>query len=217
MSAMVYAYCASVGVKAKLANNGDDCVVFMHKRDLSKFSSGLSKWFLEMGFTMKVEEPVYDFERIEFCQTKPVYDGERYVMVRNPRVSIAKDCVSLLPITNVKTFEKWYGTVGEAGVSLTGGIPIFQDFYDGMIRNSNGRRMGDCTLLDHGFFHMSIGMHRKVRPISQEARYSFYLAFGILPDMQMEVESYYRSTDMEHGPVRLGAPTYRNIWLRDWQ
>ena len=69
MCSMIYAYLEKRGVSGMLANNGDDCVVFMETRDLPVFMEGLSSWFLEMGFNMAIEAPVYSFEEVEFCPT----------------------------------------------------------------------------------------------------------------------------------------------------
>jgi hypothetical protein len=40
--------------------------------------------------------------------------------------------------------------------------------------------------------HMAKGLHPKETPISDDARYSFYVAFGITPDEQEALEEYYK-------------------------
>jgi hypothetical protein len=74
MCGMVYSYMQSKGIKYDLINNGDDCVLIFEK-DHERKLDDLSSWFHDMGFTMKVEDPVYTIEEIEFCQTQPVFDG----------------------------------------------------------------------------------------------------------------------------------------------
>lgn len=66
MCLMLGSYLDTLKIKYRFANNGDDCVVIIDKRNLSKISN-LQTWFLKMGFTMKVEKPVFEFEKIEFC------------------------------------------------------------------------------------------------------------------------------------------------------
>jgi hypothetical protein len=68
MVSLVFAYLSEKRIKWRLANNGDDCVIVIEQKHLGKLED-LPKWFLKMGFRMEVEEPVYEFERIEFCQT----------------------------------------------------------------------------------------------------------------------------------------------------
>lgn len=66
MVGLVYSYMTSLGIKWRLANNGDDCVLMVERRDLNKLQ-GLCKWFSEMGFTMESEGSVDVFEQIVFC------------------------------------------------------------------------------------------------------------------------------------------------------
>lgn len=103
MCMMIKAYALSINVPLQLANNGDDCVVFMEQSDLPKFQCNLNTWFREMGFNMVVEAPSYEFEHIEFCQTRPVFDGSMWVMCRNPWTATAKDSVLLRDPKNVSS------------------------------------------------------------------------------------------------------------------
>ncbi len=204
MCALVWSYFNdSVRVPFELANNGDDCVVILSKRHLSKLDS-LSDWFSSLGFSMKVEPAVDIFERIEFCHTQPVFDGMGWIMVRDPHVAVAKDSVSIKPLPTSSAFRKWYGSVGEAGLSLTGGIPIFQNVYQKMVDISMGERNKYDALMECGLWHWGRGMHRKFKPITQDTRFSFYLAFDILPDMQEDIESFYDAQ-----PIEVGVPVYR--------
>lgn len=204
MCAMIYSYCEQRGVDASLANNGDDCVVLMERGDLPRFQHGLKAWFLEMGFQMEVEEPVYDFERIEFCQSRPVFDGQCYTMVRNLR-AFTKDACALIPLESNHVLKSWLGAVGDAGMSLTGGIPIWQEYYSLYQRSagnlsSSRRRRGANRVFDQAAFETgmamsAIGMTRKYGEVTPEARHSFWLAFGILPDHQVALERQYRVMD----------------------
>lgn len=192
MSAMVWSWARSVGVDCELANNGDDCVVMMESSDLSRFDlSRMVVWFRELGFTMKVEAPVHDLERVEFCQTQPVYDGYRWVMVRKHRHAMAKDCVSLKPLDNPSVFDKWRLAVGQAGLSLTGGIPVQQSFYLALMRGAKGAPLVNDLALETGFSRLARGMGRTAAVPTAAARYSYWLAFGITPDEQLALEGVY--------------------------
>jgi hypothetical protein len=89
MVGLVYSYMHK-RCKWRLANNGDDCVLIIERRDLGKIT-GLVQWFDKMGYTMESEGVVDIFEKISFCQTKPVWTPSGYKMVRNPSTAIAKD------------------------------------------------------------------------------------------------------------------------------
>lgn len=212
MCALVYAYAEHVGVKLSLINNGDDCVVIFEKQYLEQFCVGLDAWFLEMGFNMKVEPPVYEISQIEFCQTHPIWTPDGYIMVRNFPKSLAKDCLSLKQLGSRAMSKAWIDAVGQGGLSMSGGIPIMQEFYSAYIRNAsqidlesrrhfNSKRRHKNIEIEGGLSWLSGGMKRHYSHVHPRTRHSFYIAFGIQPDQQENIEAYYRN--VEFG-VRVG-------------
>lgn len=205
MCALVHAYSEFCGVHTKLINNGDDCVVFMNRRDVPRFGRGLETWFREMGFLMQVEEPVYEIEKMVFCQTQPVWVNGNYRMVRNPRVAAAKDCRTVVDISRESAARKWAAAVGDCGASLTDGIPISREYYSCMQR-FGGRDKGSIEqhpAMESGMQFMARGMVDRGTAISAQTRYSFWLAFGVLPDQQRCIENYYRNTHLEYSAPAL--------------
>lgn len=207
MCAMVWSYCETRGVKHSLANNGDDCVVIMERRDLKRFRDGLENWFLQLGFTMEVEPAVDVFERIEFCQTQPVFDGARYVMCRNPMVCMSKDTVSFLPMSMPRVAKGWCTAVGECGMSLCGGLPVMQEYYQAMLRAGRGERIGHHPGLESGFARLAWRMDRKFSRVSYFARLSFFEAFGILPGDQIKLEQRLACITPDVTDLRRGITT----------
>lgn len=221
MCALVHSYCFSRGVqKYSLANNGDDCVVIMDRSDLVQFQTGLVEWFLEMGFSMKVEAPVFVFEQIEFCQTHPIHvtnpDGTSgYIMVRNLAVALAKDCISIKPFDGERTFRSQLSAVGDCGIALTGGVPICQEFYRGLLRGGLGiryRKHQEDSMV--GREMLRAGMSRTYQDvISPITRFSFWQAFGIIPDMQIQIERYYSKLGISWCGQVSRAPTFLPPWF----
>jgi hypothetical protein len=191
MASMMYCWANKVEVKMSLVNDGDDCVAIMEQCDMVKFLEGCGDWFMNMGFHMKVEKPVYVLEHIEFCQSHPVFDGNEYIMVRDPRIAMAKDAMSVTHLQNNKTFERWMSAVGQGGMSLTGGIPVWQNFYATFVRSCNGANPLEDPTLRTGMKMLGKGMFRKYCEPTAEARLSFYLAFDIPPDAQIAIENYH--------------------------
>jgi hypothetical protein len=191
MCGMIWQYLFDKSIKAHLANNGDDCVVFMERKDLASFSNGLDYWFRQLGFNMVVEAPVFDFGEIEFCQTKPVFDGQNWVMCRNPRTAIAKDSVMLSAYQSVGKFLGWLDAVGTGGLAMTGGLPVFQSFYSMYVRSGLKRKIPDNLLSWNMQQHLKHGVCRYQRVVTPESRSSFYTSFGYTPDEQLELERYY--------------------------
>lgn len=190
MCSLVYAYMRERGVDLELCNNGDDCVVMMERKDLPKFMEGLSEWFVRKGFSMVVEKPVDVFERIEFCQTRPVQLGTGWRMVRNHMAVLTKDPMCLLSIPNDRVYRKWLDAVGTCGQILASGTPVQHAMYS--VFKRNGIPAG--KMVTEIFRNTS--MLERVKnlaggKISPTARVSYYYAFGVLPDVQKEMECYY--------------------------
>lgn len=191
MCALVYSYCKSIGLpKFRLANNGDDCILIIEACWRKRLGT-LQDWFHKAGFTMKVEEPVDIFEQIVFCQTQPVFDGVGYRMVRDPRVSMAKDLTSTLNCRERHVRERWLDAMRQGGDSLTIGIPVLNGFYrifpETTLRTTS-RDTINRTIKESGMWMMIPKMAQSRRAICQASRYSFWLAFGITPDNQELLE-----------------------------
>lgn len=192
MSSMVHCYAKYRRVEIKLVNDGDDCVVFLSRKDLHHFTTGLDDWFLSMGFNMTVEEPVFEIEKIQFCSSNPVFLGPHYVMVRHPVQILSKDSISLRDLFTTKIAERWMAAVGIGGLTMCGGIPVVQDFYKSYVIASRDAR----PLEDQDFTRRNMlaeGMDLIYKQPSAETRYSFYLAFGIDPDCQIAIEGVFRN------------------------
>jgi len=196
MCAMMHTYITSLGVRANLINNGDDCVLVTERQHQARFD-GLHEWFLQFGFNMVVEPPVYCLEAIEFCQCHPVYVNSGYRLVRNIRVALAKDSSSVHPFNSPNHALAWAGMVGVGGLSLCSGIPIMQEFYKCFIRGSKGKvaKYTDWEL-NEGRYILSRGLESRERPVTDRTRFSFALAFGIEPDLQVALEDLYKTSNI---------------------
>lgn len=201
MCAMVHSYCSSKGIRYRLANNGDDCTVIMERADLAAFLSGLREWFCDMGFTMKVEEPVFELEEIEFCQAHPVCVDGKWRMVRNPHTSMSKDCHTVFDMSVVSSARKYLGAIGECGLALASGVPVLQEFYKGMMKASDGDSVRNALQLECGMMMLSARMAAVEAPVAATTRLSFYKAFGITPDHQVALEDYHASFLIAVGAV----------------
>lgn len=187
MCAMVYSYAASRGVTINLANNGDDCVVFMEQEDLERFTVGINEWFEELGFRLTSEPPAYNFEAIEFCQMHPVLIGDEWRMVRTPKVAFEKDTMCTLTVTDDE-YLQWLSGVSDCGLATASGVPVLQEFYLNL-RLAAGARVAPERLVEYtGMKHLSRGMSSKVVPVDEASRFSFWLAFGVDPDTQRAIE-----------------------------
>lgn len=217
MCALVHALCTERGIgKFRLANNGDDCTLIIEAGDLHRLG-GLEAWFLEFGFRMKVEPVVRVFERIVFCQSSPVWDGARWVMVRDPRISLSKDAICLNRNYSWGTgARKWLFAVGSCGLRMTGGIPVLQDYYTAFLRGGVDGLRHDPTVHETGMYMLARGCRRGYVEPTDAARVSFWLAFGISPTEQRLAEAHYRTVELNiplsPGVEQSAPPTFYAFW-----
>ncbi len=196
MSLMVLGFFERVGLTARLANNGDDCVVILDRRDIPRLAT-ISEWFTKLGFKL-TKEPIVDvFERIEFCQSQPVLVGGVYRMVRNPWTAMSKDCVSLLSWDTLASFNAWRNAIGTCGLELTRGVPVWEAFYRKIYvpYDAGGAK---TFVYDSGMGYMARGVSDA--KIDDNARVSFWLAFGIDPDLQVAMETSYPEIEYNSQP-----------------
>ncbi len=194
MCSLLYGLCAVLGVDAELANNGDDCVLIFEQEHLQRVLEAVPSFFKTYGFRMTVEEPVYTFEEIEFCQSKPVHLARGWCMVRNVRTCLMKDPICLHPVQNDKVWRKWLAAVGECGMSLVPGCPVLQEFYGCFMRNGTkaNERFKSAVFKNTSMIERGSGLECGPQEITDDARASFYRATGITPDYQIALEEYFR-------------------------
>lgn len=198
MCALIWRLALERSVRVRLANNGDDCVVFLERRDAARFQARLQEWFLEYGFKMKVEPAARKFEQLEFCQAHPVYDGEKWIMVRNITTTLSKDAFCVVrDYGHGVAAQKWMYAVGECGLAMTGGIPIAQEHYAAFLRNGKPGLGGNAVIQETGMAMLARGLHRGYREPTTEARVSFWEAFGISPTQQVAYESHLRTVSLD--------------------
>lgn len=188
MCCTVYEWCKRKGItKFRLANNGDDCVLFVESRDLARAMVGLGQYYRDLGFTMKVEKPVFTLEEVEFCQTHPVLVGDNYRMVRNLHTGIAKDLHCLLNLDNVEDLEAWVDAVGAGGRMLNDGVPVLSSFFKQFPSSDHLSSVREKVAEYHRYRFYRKGKFTDSLP-TPESRFSFWLAFGVTPDEQMALE-----------------------------
>lgn len=212
--AIVYDFFKTRGIRARLMNNGDDCVVIVEKECAAAVKADMVRHWRQFGFQCELECDAEIFEQIEFCQMRPVFDGKQYIMVRNPLVSLSKDSYSVGPWNSINHAQKWVNAVGLCGLSLTGGIPVLQSYYSMFKRNTLGVNSSSIlrdVSFASGFRELAKLGNRQVAAISEESRFSFYLAFGITPDLQRAMESDYDAHIIEWGFNPQGNPKIQPI------
>jgi len=207
-AALGYSYLKHAGVSHhRLVLDGDDVALIISKKDLCKLND-LEVWYAGMGFRMAIEKPVNMLEHIDFCQSRPVWTEDGYVMVRNVLVALSKDTVALKDLSQAKTYQRWMAAVGKGGIALNGGIPIMQSFYQMYDKASNGAKPLPDVWNAYHMQNKFRGMKRSLMTIHHRTRHSFYNAFSILPEEQIAIECYYDKTPLSKSFSNLNKTEY---------
>lgn len=190
--------------KVRLFNNGDDCMLIGERADLARVADEVPAYFARLGLVMKVEPLVDVFEKLSFCQTQPVRDELGVRMCRDPRVSLSKDATQLdLGHSQQPNLTNQLYAIGQCGLALCGGLPVLQAYYTAVQRGQHPGKGVDYKFYQSGFYQLSKGLVPKQSVVTDTARVSFYNAFGIPPDLQIELERYYDSMPpIVGGPVQ---------------
>jgi len=207
MVGMTYSLCRLLNIRHEVMDNGDDIVVIMERTDEARFRSHVADWYTDLGFKMKVEDTVYDLEKVEFCQMRPVFDGVRWRMVRNIN-SLAKDLVCC---TNVRQIDSWIKAVGTGGYSLTKGIPVQSTFHQWLSGFGSRSKVSNWKAFQS---HWTKAFGAKfdygvAEEISPEARNSFERAFDVSVGQQIALEAMYCSLKdgQRAGPLGINERT----------
>lgn len=203
---LMWEYFREIGLDASLANMGDDCVIFTEKSNLKMLQDTLKKWWLKRGYNAITENPCYELEKVEFCQSNPVEVNGEWIMVRNPEKALAKDCVTLSSSETPAQIASAYMAISTCGRIINSGVPISFALHSAIHRASK-KYTRDVVInddfmfrqIEFGNFERMRGLTFKRRAISDETRLSYYRAFGIAPDTQILIEEYYNSLSLDLG------------------
>lgn len=198
-AALIYQWIKRCGIKAYAIVDGDDSGTIMERRDLQRYLDGAVEYFLSFGYNMAIEEPVDIFERIVFCQTQPVWVGSGWRMVRDPLKAINNDYSGYQKMADAKYTANLFRAIGSAGLCLCSGVPVMQEFYKAGLRL--GKFVKRTKLIEmqlHGwhYYARSEGMKREA-VVTDDTRWSFYLAFGIAPHIQVAMEQTFSQMTLD--------------------
>lgn len=215
MCALVWTYMFSLGfdnrvenvntmTRYELGDNGDDAFIIVERCNVDRVIAGLPAFFLAHGFVLKVETPVDVLEKISFCQTSPVWTPDGYIMVRDPLNGLSKDNMSF---DNMGTKVHWQQAcrlIGECGLHLAGHIPMYTALYKRLVDAGGNVHMGKIEPQVCGMWWLSRNIDYSQSWVVPQTRYSFWLAFGILPDHQIDYERRVAESSIEYRPTRGG-------------
>jgi hypothetical protein len=190
MCLISYEYLESLGIPYSFANNGDDCLVFTERKYI-KSLSGLKEYYKRYGFNVVREDPVFEFEQVEFCQTKPVCVNDTWRMVRNYKTCLSKDLTCINLGYEIDAYRAWLKDVGECGLAVAADVPVLGEFYKMMVRNGLDGSYSNRFDSDFNWYRQaSKNAACRFESTDERGRYSFWLSTGLSPDEQVVLETY---------------------------
>jgi len=191
MCFMAKYYLSTLNFRCEFANNGDDCLIFTERKNL-KGLDDMEKIFESFGFNIVRETPVTEFERIEFCQTKPVKCNGIWRMVRNVTTCLTKDVTCVNLGHDVEMYRRLLYDIGTCGAASSNDVPVLGSFYRMLQRfGSTGNYMGKWNNEFTYYYTSSRNCHCDYDKPDEFGRYSFWLNTGISPDEQVQLEGYF--------------------------
>lgn len=150
--------------------NGDDSVVAIPSSRFLNLDKG---FFQSVGLVTKIET-THLFEHVEFCQCRPVeVCPGLWRMVRNPRRVLSRAGITIRSLQG-KARDDWLHCVGMGEVACNSGVPVLQSLGVALMKRGRFRRAFYDEIMAR-----RLDEYRGVSPISECARASFSIAWGI--------------------------------------
>lgn len=161
--------------------NGDDCVAV---REASQ--PGDDTVFADCGLPVKYEA-AYVFEHVEFCQQRPVEVRPGiWRMVRNPDRVMSRSLHTIKTFAKENEYMNYLASIGQGELASNDGVPVLQSFALALMRL--GKVLPKVVAQE--FAHRR-EQYRGVSDITDVARVSFAVAWGIAPETQLELERFF--------------------------
>lgn len=210
MIAMVSGAMEELNVWFDIMDDGDDCLLIIESRDLDLVVAKLPAMMLLCGHELKIEHIAHSMNDVEWCQSKPIYDGTKWKFVRNPFKVMSGALVGVRWFgIKPKTRLEYLSGIARCELVLNSGVPVLEEYAKALLRNSRGA--------DPKFDQTSGEWWRYIRelrhlddpqPISQEARLSFAHAFGVSVTSQIEYEEYLKNWNFDVHPFSVESVSW---------
>lgn len=201
-------FLTKLGIPFDFLCDGDDALIFVEAVDLNKLD-GFASYCANLGFAMKVEDPVYSMELIEFCQCHPVeVRKDKWIMVRDPKRAIYRGCMSNTSMSTVLEAEQTMWAIGSCELALHSGVPIMQEYAMFCLRNGIKPSERKLELIRHKLSHQywNLPHSTEPRPVTLDARLTFAEAFGVPISEQLLIEESYRRSTFKMTRVNYEVP-----------
>lgn len=191
MCLVAKSYLDTKGFRTEFVNNGDDCLVLTERKQVAQLTD-LKDYMADFGFKIVTEVPVYSFEEIEFCQTKPVCCNGVWRMVRNVRTCLYKDVTCITLGHDEESYRRWLHDIGVCGLAVASDVPVLGAFYRALVRLGQPGDYAGSWDKEYKWYHsMSRNARCPQQQVDDYGRYSFWVSSGLTPDEQISLEDLF--------------------------
>jgi len=189
MYLMLTSYLQNHRIRHSLLVNGDDSLVVIARADLQKAKD--ISIFTTFGFNMKFEV-AQTIQQAEFCQSRLIFSDYGPTMARKPARIMGRTSWTTRDY-GVKNTRSFVNTLGLCERAASFGVPIASTMATKMINVANTHRTVTLKpwLAEH---YLTMKKPWKIGhpKISLETRLSFYDAWDIEPQDQIDIENSIR-------------------------
>lgn len=199
-----------------LFDDGDDCIVICEEDDFLLFEAAVNTMG-QFGMVMKIESTTTEFERISWCQCQPIHTAKGWKFCRDPPKVMSTALVGQKWYhLNARGRAKYLRGLAECEVILNKGVPVLQVFAEALLRNAGSVRAVFDESSGEYFRYLrelkEIRSVTEVVPITDEARVSFSIAFGIDVTQQFHLEQQFRNWTFSLEGVTFDGPVRDTLW-----
>lgn len=168
--------------------DGDNALIFVDTREAADVATSFSAAMSDVcSHEMEVEKPTTVLEEVIFGQSQPILTQSGYRMVRDYRKVLSGAFCGYRYYNDPKFAPKLLREVAIAESAVNTGVPVLGPYFEEAARILKNF----SPLKDPNFFlegHLLGWKPRRSQVVTREARVSFQMGFGMLPDEQVRME-----------------------------
>jgi hypothetical protein len=177
------------GVQGTVYCDGDDSVVMVEHRDEHRLQP-VAQFMASVGMETKVDR-ADEFERVEFCQSRPVEVSGHWRMVRNPERVLNRSGWVTYPVTSQRHASRLLFSVGTCELAMNSGVPLLQSFSLLLRAAGKGPVWREHELVARARLDCPLWRVRP-RPVDMSTRLSLEAAWGLTVAEQTKLETTIR-------------------------
>jgi hypothetical protein len=190
------------GERYEVAIDGDDVLLVCERQEHRRLLEKLHDTARKLSVVFTGEEPVFEFQKIEFTRCQPIRCGGQWKMVRKPRRALSNFFGSHTEFAG-KYLNAYLKTVADGERRVFSGVPILSVLYEKVYKDNADEPDYKGPKISKFHWKGSIDSG----PVDDIARDDFHRAFGICAEEQSRIEKQILSTRWKYkwadpiGPV----------------